>query len=205
MSSKKVIILDDHTLFLKGMALILKECCVDYDVYTYQSIKKIKSDNLKFEEFDLLISDIEIPGEDTFELFTLLRKDFPGLPILVVSMHKKNAVIKRCKTLNIEGYLLKDEDSQLTGAIETIINGGKYYSKAIVDFCRKNKNSYKRLTVREEEIIRLIVGGYGNQDIADKLFLSIETVKSHKKNIKIKLDVDYTTGIIEYANKNILM
>ena len=205
MTSKKVIILDDHTLFLKGMALILKECCADCDVYTYQSIKKIKSDNLKFEEFDLLISDIELPGEDVFELFTSLRDYFPGLPILVVSMHKKNAVIKRCKAMNIEGYLLKDEESQFTEAVEAIINGGKYYSKAIVDFCRKTKNSYKRLTVREEEIIKLIVGGYSNQSIADKLSLSIETVKTHKKNIKIKLDVDYTTGIIEYANKNILM
>ena len=89
MSSKKVIILDDHTLFLKGMALILKECCADCDVYTYQSIEKLKSDKLKFDEFDLLISDIELPGEDVFELFTSLRDDFPGLPILVVSMQKK--------------------------------------------------------------------------------------------------------------------
>ena len=156
MGRKKVIILDDHTMFLKGMALILKECCINCDVFTYQSIKKLKSDKLKFETFDLLISDIELPEEDTFELFISLKRDFPELPILVVSMHKKHAVIKKCKNLNINGYLLKDEDEQLTKAVETIINGGKYFSKSVTSFCNKADNTFEKLSTREEEIITQI-------------------------------------------------
>lgn len=205
MTAKKVIILDDHTLFLKGMTLILKDCCADCDVYSYQSIRKLKNDKLKFDEFDLLISDIELPEEDTFELFASLKSDFPGLPILVVSMHKKNAILRKCKALNIEGYLLKDEDDQLTNAVETIINGGEYYSKAITDFCNKTKNTFIKLSAREDEIIKLIAGGYNNQQISERLFITVETVKTHKKNIRLKLDVVDNHGIIDYAKENILI
>jgi len=204
MKNRKVIILDDHTLFLKGMDLILRESCDNCDVYAYQSIKKIKEDKLNFNEFSLLISDIELPGEDAFELFTSLKNDYPELPILVVSMHKKHSVIKKCKALNIEGYLLKDEDEQLTIAIEKIINGEEYYSKTVTDFCKQTKKTLNVLSLREEEIIKLIVKGLSNNEIGEKLFLSTETIKTHKKNIRLKLDVYNNREIIEYAKKNFL-
>ena len=205
MKAKNVIILDDHTLFLKGMALLLKECCVECDILTYQSISKLKSDKLNFEEFDLLISDIELPNEDTFGFFTSLKRDFPKLPILVVSMHKKNAIIRKCKAIGIDGYLLKDEPDQLAIAVETIINGGKYYSKTVIDFCRQTKDMVQTLSNREEELIKLIAGGYSNNDISEILFLSIETVKTHKKNIKLKLGTNSVSDIINYAKKNYLI
>ncbi len=97
MSNKRIIILDDHTLFLKGMTLILRDWCDDCEVGVYKSIKKLKSDKLNISDIDLLISDIELPGENAFELFTELKTNFSKLPILVVSMHKKNAIIKNAR------------------------------------------------------------------------------------------------------------
>ena len=205
MKNRKIIILDDHTLFLKGMSFILKECCSDCDIFTYQSIKKLKSDKLKFDEFSLLISDIELPDENTFELFASLKEKHPNFPILVVSMHKKNAIIKKCKQLGIEGYMLKDEDEQLTVAVQKIISGETYYSKRIIDFCNQNKSRIQNLSLREEEIIKLIANGYNNAEISEKLFLAIETVKTHKRNIRLKLNVESISEITEYANKNFLM
>lgn len=205
MLSKKVIILDDHTLFLKGMALILKECCVNCDIYTYQSISKLKSDKLNFNNFDLLISDIEMPNENTFELFASLKTEYPNLPIMVVSMHKKNAIIRKCKAIGIEGYLLKDEDNQLAKAVETILNGGDYYSETIIKFCNQTKDISPTLSTREEEVIKLIAKGYSNADIAKQLFLSVETIKTHKKNIKIKLDFESPADIIAYAKRNFII
>jgi len=205
MKSKRIIILDDHTLFLKGMELILKEYCSDCDVYAYQSIKKLKRDRLNFYKFDLLISDIELPNEDTFGFFTLLKKNYPRLPILVVSMHKKNAIIKKCKTIGIEGYLLKHEDQQLVSAITTILDGKEYFSKTIVEFCNQTKNISENLSNREEEIIKLIANGYTNQEIASSLILSIDTIKTHKRNIKLKLNLDGVSEIIDYAKKNYLL
>lgn len=205
MKTKSVIILDDHTLFLKGMALLLRECCITCTILTFQSISKLKRAKLNFDEFDLLISDIELPNEDTFGLFASLKKDFPELPILVVSMHKKNAIIRKCKAIGIEGYLLKDEDNQLTKAVETIINGGEYFSEAITRFCQQTKDITQKLSFREEEIIKLIANGYNNFDISNKLFLSKETIKTHKKNIRLKLGVHDVFDITEYAKNNYLI
>ena len=205
MKSKRIIILDDHTLFLKGMELILKEYCPDCDVYSYQSIKILKRDRLNFRKFDLLVSDIELPDEDTFGFFRLLKENYPRLPILVVSMHKKNAIIKKCKAIGIEGYLLKHEDQQLTKAITTIISGKEYFSETIVEFCNQTKNINENLSLREEEIIKLIANGYTNQKIASNLTLSVETIKTHKRNIKLKLNLEGTSEIIDFAKKNYLL
>jgi DNA-binding NarL/FixJ family response regulator len=205
MNSKRVIILDDHTLFLKGMTLILKECCADCDIYPYQSIAKLKSDKLDFKEFDLLISDIEMPNEDTFALFTALKRKYKKLPILVVSMHKKNAIIKKCKAIGIDGYLLKDEDEQLTVAVETIINGEEYYSSTIIEFCKKTQDTFVKMSKREEEVIKLIAKGYSNVEISSELFVSAETIKTHKKNIKLKLETENISDITKYAKKNFLI
>jgi DNA-binding NarL/FixJ family response regulator len=205
MKSKKIIILDDHTLFLRGMTLILKECCTDCEVFAYQSIRMLKKDKLNYKDFDLFISDVELPGEDTFGLLETLREKIPSLPILVVSMHKKNAVIRHCKDIGINGYLLKDEYEQLFKAIEAIMAGGEYYSNTIMEFCKKTKDIYVDISSREEQIIKLIAKGLNNNVIAQRLSLSRETVKTHKRNIKLKLDVSNTAEIIQYAKKTYLM
>jgi len=205
MKTKRVIILDDHSMFLKGLSLIIKSHCSDCEIFIYQSIDLLKKDKLNYSDFDLFISDIELPGEDTFGLLQSLRNNVPSLPILVVSMHKKNAVIKRCKEIGIKGYLLKDEDEQLTIAMEKIINGEEYYSKAIQEFCARTKNTLINISQREEGIIKLIAKGYSNNEIAEALFLSSETIKTHKKNIKLKLDMSSTSEIIDYANKTFLL
>ena len=205
MKNKNIIILDDHSLFLKGMTLILKECCINFDISPYQSIKKLKSDKINFDSVDLLISDIEMPEEDTFELFAILKDKHPNLPILVVSMHKKNAVIRKCKTLGIEGYLLKDEDELLNKAIETILDGKEYYSKSIKEFYKASKTTFEKISAREEEIIKLIAAGYNNVEVAEKLNISTETIKTHKRNIRTKLDIYDNSEITEYAKQNFLL
>lgn len=205
MKHKRVIILDDHTLFLKGMSLILRECCADCDVFTYESISKLYKDKPDFNTYDLLISDIELPGEDAFDLLNVIKRDFPALPVLVVSMHKKVSILKKCKALGIEGYMLKHEDRQLTKAIEIIINGGNYYSNEITSFCASTDKIYNHVSFREEEIIKLIAVGYGNSEIAIHLGVTTETIKTHKKNIKLKLELDNTHEITEYARDNYLM
>jgi DNA-binding NarL/FixJ family response regulator len=205
MIKKNIIMLDDHSLFLRGMTLLLKDCFTECDVFAYQSIKLLKKDRLNYNDFDLLISDIELPGEDTFGFLENLLKKYPQLPVLVVSMHKKNAVIRRCKEIGIKGYLLKDEDDKLTEAIEVIINGGDFYSKSIQEFCEKTRESFINISEREEDIIKQMSKGYKNNEIAKNLCLSVETVKTHKKNIKLKLGVHTTQEIIEYAHKFYMM
>jgi len=205
MNTKRIIILDDHTLFLKGIALFLKTYSTKYDLYIYQSISKLKKDKLDFNEFDLLISDIDMPGEDTFELFESLKTKYPKFPILVISMHKKTIIINKCKELNIEGYLLKNEEEQLKTAVETILKGGEYYSKTIQEFYAQIKNTQNILSSREEEIIKLIAEGYNNQEISEKTNITIETVKTHKKNIKTKLKISTPHEMVTFVKQNFIL
>jgi len=204
MDTKRIIILDDHTLFLKGIALFLKSYSTKYDLYIYQSISKLKKDKLNFDDFDLLISDIDMPGEDTFELFDSLKTTYPNFPILVVSMHKKTVIVNKCKELNIEGYLLKNEEEQLKKAVETILDGGEYYSKTIQEFYEQIKNTQNVLSPREEEIIKLIAQGFNNLEIAQKTNVTVETVKTHKKNIRIKLKISTSHEMVEYVTQSFL-
>jgi len=201
---RKIILLDDHSLFLNGMKLILKNHFNEFDISTYQSIQKLNDDNLDFSTFNLLISDIDLPGENTFDFFTSLKTEFKELPILVVSMHKKNAIIKRCKTIGIDGYILKDEDHHLIPAVENVLNGKKYYSEIIMKHYLSTQDSKETLSNREEEILQLMAKGLNNQDLAKKVSISIETIKTHKKNIRLKLGLKTQLEIIEYVKENFL-
>lgn len=200
-----IILLDDHRLFLKGLVLLLEDILSDYKVHTFDSVKNLRSNKELLKHSDLLISDIELPGEDVFELFEQIRNKETRLPILVVSMHKKLAVIKKCKSLNIQGYILKNEDDLFPEAVLKILSGRTYYSPKIESFYKKAESNFDIISTREDEIIKLIAKGLLNQEIAEKLHISPETVKTHKKNIKLKLGVTSTQEIINFAKSNYLM
>lgn len=197
--------MDDHTLFLKGMHYLIRDILPQADIDTYKSVRAIMQNKRGFEDLSLIVSDIDLPGEDVFELFIYARKNFPHIPILVISMHKKLAVIRKCKELGIEGYILKNEDGLLPRALQQLLNGDTYFSRSLEIFYRRAVENNETLTEREEDIIKLIAKGYSNQEVADELYISIETVKTHKKNIKVKLEVESTQDIITYTKTNYLM
>lgn len=205
-SNKPLIaVLDDHTLFLKGMTLLLLELLPEADIRSFQSMQEIMSRKNDFSKYKILISDIDLPGEDSFELFTYIKVHHPSLPILIISMHKKLAVIRKAKELNIEGYILKNEDDQFKKAVVSIMEGRVYYSPDVDCYYRKSNSFSESLSQREEDILKLITNGYLNKDIAETLHIGVETVKTHKKNIKLKLGLDTTQQIIDYTKKNYLV
>jgi DNA-binding NarL/FixJ family response regulator len=200
-----IAILDDHSLFLKGMFLLLQDILPSAQIFTYQSVKDLDQHRHSLHKLDLFISDIDLPGEDVFEFFHWVREQIPALPVLVVSMHKKLAVLRKCKELGIEGYILKNEDDLFPEAVKVLLNGEKYYSQELEHFYRRASMNLETLSSREESIIKLITKGYNNQEIAQELYISPETVKTHKKNIKLKLGVESTQDIITYTKANYLL
>ncbi len=205
-SNKPLIaVLDDHTLFLKGMTLLLLELFPEADVRAFQSLEEIIVRKNDFSKYKILISDIDLPGEDSFELFTYIKIHHPALPILIISMHKKLAVIRKAKELNIDGYILKNEDDQFKKAVVSLLEGKCYYSPMVDYYYRKSNSFSESLSQREEDILKLVANGYLNKDIAETLHIGVETVKTHKKNIKLKLGLDTTQQIIDYTKKNYLV
>jgi len=117
----KIIILDDHSLFSEGLGKILEDNFKDIKLDIFKSISNLTNASLDFDSYQLLISDIELPGEDVFTLLTSLKSNYTNIPILIISMHNKLSVIKKCKELNIEGYILKDDHEYIMEGINQIL------------------------------------------------------------------------------------
>ena len=198
----KIIILDDHSLFSEGLGKILKDNFKDIELDIFKSISDLTNARLDFDSYQLLISDIELPGEDVFTLLTSLKSNYTNIPILIISMHNKLSVIKKCKELNIEGYILKDDHEYIMEGINQILVGQEYYSEKVVKTLNILNKKEKLLTPKEEEIIVLLAKGKSNHDIANEIFISYNTLKTHRKNINRKLQLSTTTDIIKYYYKN---
>jgi len=198
----KIIILDDHSLFSEGLGKILEDNFKDIKLDIFKSISNLTNASLDFDSYQLLISDIELPGEDVFTLLTSLKSNYTNIPILIISMHNKLSVIKKCKELNIEGYILKDDHEYIMEGINQILSGQEYYSKKVVQTLNILNKKEKLLTPKEEEIIVLLAKGKSNHDIANEIFISYNTLKTHRKNINRKLQLSTTTDIIKYYYKN---
>ncbi|MFY0689329.1 MAG: response regulator transcription factor [Cyclobacteriaceae bacterium] len=204
MTSLQILILDDHSLYSKGLEKIIQDHFSDSVIRSFSSIKRIREFAINLNDCDLLISDIELPDEDIFQFLKEVMGDFPNLPILVISMHKKLSIIRKCKQLGVQGYILKDEDQYLVQAIQETINGAEFYSPRIQAYYHELSEDLNKISEREEQIIKLICEGHSNQSIADQLHISIETIKTHKKNIKRKIGYTDISELMRYAKERML-
>ncbi len=197
-----ILILDDHSLFSNGLGKILVDGFTTVNLNICKSINELNKLNLDFNSYQLFISDIELPGEDVFSLLTSIKLNHPKLPILIITMHNKLSVIKKCKELKIEGYILKDDHKLIIESIQEILSGKEYYSKKVLKTLDILNKKEKLLTPKEEEIITLIANGKSNHEIANDLSISYNTIKTHRKNINRKLLLNSTADIIKYYFKN---
>ncbi len=203
MPKKKIAIIDDHVLFLTGISeLIKKEFEVELEIFSRP--KEFLSNNM--DDIDLLITDIEMDEVNGIQLIGKLRERNTKYPILVVTMHNKVSIIKKCRQMDVEGYLLKDDsNSILIEAIKEIFEGRSFYSDQVLSNLDKVREYDKSLTPREEEIIRLIAQGMDSNEIANTLFISINTAKTHRRNLKSKLGLESTADIVKYAIDNFII
>ena len=197
-----ILILDDHSLFSNGLGKILVDGFKTVNLNICKSINELNKLNSDFNSYQLFISDIELPGEDVFSLLTSIKLNHPKLPILIITMHNKLSVIKKCKELKIEGYILKDDHKLIIESIQEILSGKEYYSKKVLKTLDILNKKEKLLTPKEEEIITLIANGKSNHEIANDLSISYNTIKTHRKNINRKLLLNSTADIIKYYFKN---
>lgn len=194
----KIVIIDDHSLFAEGLSKIIQDRFCEADIQYFSTIKAFECAAIAGQEIDLIISDIELPGENVFEFF----EEYSQLPILVISMHNKLHVIRKCLALKVNGYILKDDNDKFEKAIDTVLNNGTYYSPKIKQKLTLLDAKEQVLTPKEESIIKLIAEGKNNQNIADTLYISLNTIKTHRKNINSKLNINSTGELIKYYYDN---
>lgn len=211
----KVFVTDDHELYLEGLCLLLKKQpgieVVGNSLTAAELLKALPS--LKV---DLLLLDVHLPDMEEEELIQKIREIQPALKILYLTMMRGTRYIHKLTRYGLQGYLLKNAGiEELKNAIVTVANGGSYYSKEINisdinhDFRNTitidDKQINEILSKREIEILKLICKEFSNAEIAEKLFLSISTVETHRKNLISKLGVNNTVGLVKFAVKNNLI
>ncbi|WP_417886619.1 response regulator [Zunongwangia sp.] len=205
-----IIIADDHAMFIDGVKSILNdEENIDVKLTAANGEQVLKYLQINTDEaIDLVITDLSMPGMDGIALNSAIKKEFPNVKTLVVSMSEDGETIKQLTEIGIEGYISKNsEKRELLTAITTILSGETYFSARIKQvlmntMLETRKKPVVKLTKREKEVLKLIAKEYTTQEIADELFLSKHTIESYRKNLISKLQVRNLAGLTRYAIEN---
>ena len=208
----KVFVTDDHELYVEGLMLLLKkqpEISVVGSAVTAESLLK----QLPGMDVDILLLDVHLPDMHEEELLEKIRAINPTVKVLYLTVMRGTRYIHKLIKHDVQGYLLKNTTmEELFNAIRMVGDGKKYFSEGInildadQDFRHTitidDKKIDEILSKREIEILTLICKEYSNSEIAEKLFLSISTVETHRKNLIAKLGVNNTVGLVKFAIKN---
>ena len=149
---------------------------------------------------DVVIMDVRMPGIDGPEATRLLTEKVPGIAVLIFTAYSERSLLSRGLDSGAKGYILKEAPHQtLVRAIEKVAEGEGYVDPALMPAFLTGKDKEDMLTTREREILQLLADGMSNADVAGKLFISQETVKSHVRHILAKLEADTRTHAVAIA------
>jgi DNA-binding NarL/FixJ family response regulator len=214
MDKIKVALVEDHQLVRDGIRSLLTNL-PNIEVVAEADCAKTMLNLIEQARPNVLLVDISLPEISGIELAKLITTNHPGIKVIILSMHTEQEFIFNSLRNGAKGYLHKSiSREELIEAIEQVYNGSEYFSKEVSgiilkSYLRQIKNPErveeyddKKLTPRELEILRMVAQGYSNQLIADKLFISVRTVESHKNHIMQKLELTTTVDLVKYAIKN---
>jgi DNA-binding NarL/FixJ family response regulator len=207
-NKKRIVLVDDHPVLRKGLARLIdsKEgfvVCGEAGTATEAMalIRELKP--------HLAIVDIGLPGASGIELTKSIRAEFPGIPVLILSMHDDALYATRALRAGATGYIVKqDAIDNIADALQETLNGRRYLSPGIVeqlqtngvgDQPRSSHDLIEQLTDRELEIFHLIGKGRDVREIADALEVSPKTVETHRTNIKEKLKLKNARQVARVA------
>lgn len=210
--SIRVFLVDDHTLFLKGLKSLL-DPLHDFTVVgeAYNGLEFLE----KFEAArpDVVLMDISMPEMDGIEASKKVLEQDPNLKIITLSMYGDQEYYSRMLEIGVRGFVLKDSDIQeVKTAIHTVAEGGNYFSQPLLRgliLARKENPPTEaeddQLSERELEVLLEICQGLSNNEIADKLFISKRTVEKHRANVLLKTGCKNTASLVVFAIKNHLV
>ena len=212
MNSIEIVIADDHEIVLEGYSSILSELPNMKVVATARNGKELLH-QLQSHRADVLLLDLNMPVMDGIEATPHIKAGFPNVKIIVLTMFDDAAHIKKLVDLGVDGYLLKNTDKNtLIRAIEAVVEGKTFFDSEITKtilngFKQKVKIADEEvvLSERELEIITLIASGMQTAEISEALFISPHTVKTHRKNINLKLGIHNLAELIMFAKRENLI
>lgn len=202
----KILIVDDHQILIDGIEAMLQD--VDnFEVVNKLLDGKLALSYLAHNRVDILLTDLYMPKMTGIELTQKVKKDFPDVKVLALSVSYDVSIVHDLMDAGISGFILKTIGrGELIEAINEISKGNIYFSREVSNEILRslaNRNDLEeetyRLTDREIEILKLIAQEFSNADIAKQLYISERTVETHRKNIYRKTNTKTIVGLIKYA------
>ncbi|AGB70210.1 MULTISPECIES: response regulator [Rhizobium] len=196
-----VLLIDNHPVVLDGLKAVLE---------TFDHIEVVGTASLAQSGLEVgrrtlpqvTLMDINMPKLSGIDAIELFRRELPETRIVMLSMHDSREYISSSIMRGAVGYILKDVSTdEVVCAIETVAAGGTYFSSGVRDILVADalQKEADRLTPRERRILGLIVTGRSNREIAEELQITPATAETHRKNLKKKLGIATTAGLIRYA------
>lgn len=200
-----VFIVDDHFMVIEGITSLLQNEA-EYKITGHASNSaSCLSFLARQQQPDVLLMDINLGNESGIELCKVVKDTYPQIMILALSTFNQFSFIDKMMENGASGYLLKNaERSEIKEAIQIAVKGGTYMSREAADTIRtveEGRNQKPSLTRREKEVLELVADGLTNQEIADKLFIGVSTIDTHRKNLLLKFGVKNTALLIRTAAK----
>ncbi|MBA5792079.1 response regulator transcription factor [Flavobacterium sp. xlx-214] len=201
-----VIVADDHRVITKAVSFIVKNTYNEAEVTEVNKLEDVLK-KIKSLEVDLLIMDVSFPEGNSLAIIPTIKALQPTIKILIFSGLDEDIYAIRYINTGANGYLSKlSSEEDITNAIISVVNTGKYLSKNVQDkimdsvILKKSNNPLQNLSNREFEIAQLIVNGYGNTEICSTLDLQKSTVSTYKNRIFEKLQVNTLPELIQLFN-----
>ena len=204
----KVLIADDHPVVRMGLKLILKnepDILVEYEAKTAkETISYVKK-----EKFSIVLLDISMPDRSGLDVLTQLKKQYPELPVLILSMHSEDQYAIRVLKAGAAGYMTKDSaPDELVKAVRKVTSGGRYVSPSLAEklaFDLTNqfdKSLHDSLSDRELQVMCIIADGKTITEISNELYLSVKTVSTYRARILKKMNMKSNADLIRYSIEN---
>jgi DNA-binding NarL/FixJ family response regulator len=201
----KILIADDHPVVRRGLKQILAEerdlKAAGEAANAIELLEKVRR-----EHWDVVLLDITMPGRGGLEVLKELRRDFPKLPVLVLSVHPEDQFGLRVLKSGAAGYLTKDSaPEELVKAVRKVCGGGKYVSPSLAEKLAlhleadSDKPPHEILSDREFQVMRLIAAGKSVSEIAKELSLSVKTISTYRTRILEKMNLKTNAELTRYA------
>jgi DNA-binding NarL/FixJ family response regulator len=195
----KILIVDDHPILADGLKSLLEEYKVSSQTdIAYTGLECIKK--LNSSDYDVVLLDINLPDISGIDLCEKIYKNHPSVKILALTTFNEFTCVNNMMKNGASGYVLKNAmPEEIIKGIITVIDGGIFLCHEVDILMKKDICKHIYLTRRETDLLRLITEGYTNQEIAEKLFLGSETIKSYRKNLLCKLNAKNTAALVKIA------
>lgn len=202
----RVLLVDDHKMFTDGLKSMLEGNprlqiieCVDNAEQVLETIEKTY--------IEVVLLDINLPGKNGLDIVPDIKQKHPKVNIIMLSMHDEPKFINTAIEAGVNGYLLKNSTiKEVVQAVETVQNGGSFFSNQVAQSLINQKHhqsaGFIELSSRELEVLEQVCNEKTNEEIAKALFISVNTVKTHRRHLLDKLGVKNTVGLVKYAYEN---